>query len=160
MTTSRLTIAALIAIGAQAATPPLQAQADNKRLNDSVAINVFTLQHQAGCVSDIKVNPPLRLAAQRHALDLLGNRTLDADIGSDGSTPHDRAEAAGFHGKVAETVAINHSLAINALDVMNQWFYDPSDKAIMVDCANTAIGVWSENSIDRSVVVAVYGAPG
>jgi hypothetical protein len=31
--------------------------------------------------------------------------------------------------------------------------------AIMSDCANTAIGVWSENSLDRSVVVAVYGQP-
>ncbi|MDT5053386.1 MAG: hypothetical protein QOF66_1752, partial [Mycobacterium sp.] len=27
------------------------------------------------------------------------------------------------------------------------------------DCANTAIGVWSENSLDRSVVVAMYGQP-
>ena len=160
MKTSRLTISALIAIGAQTATPLLHAQADNTRLNDTVAVNVYTLQHQAGCPTNMKVNPPLRLAAQRHTLDLLGNRALDADIGSDGSTPHDRAEAAGFHGKVAETVAINQSLAINALDVMNQWFYDPTDKAIMVDCGNTAIGVWSENSIDRSVVVAVYGAPG
>ena len=160
MKSIRPATAALIVIGAQVGLQLPAAQADNKHLNDSVAVNVFTLQHQAGCRSDIKVNPPLRLAAQNHALDLLSNRALNADVGSDGSTPHDRAEAAGFHGKVAETVAINQSLAINALDVMNQWVYDPADKAIMVDCANTAIGVWSENSLDRSVVVAVYGAPG
>jgi hypothetical protein len=29
----------------------------------------------------------------------------------------------------------------------------------MSDCANTTIGVWSENSLDRTVVVAVYGKP-
>jgi hypothetical protein len=29
----------------------------------------------------------------------------------------------------------------------------------MQDCSHTAIGVWSENSLDRSVVVAVYGTP-
>jgi hypothetical protein len=29
----------------------------------------------------------------------------------------------------------------------------------MQDCANTAIGVWSANSLSRSVVVAVYGQP-
>jgi hypothetical protein len=29
----------------------------------------------------------------------------------------------------------------------------------MSDCANTAMGVWSVNSLDRSVVVAVYGKP-
>jgi hypothetical protein len=29
----------------------------------------------------------------------------------------------------------------------------------MSNCANTQIGVWSENSLDRTVVVAVYGQP-
>jgi hypothetical protein len=29
----------------------------------------------------------------------------------------------------------------------------------MANCANTEIGVWSENSLDRTVVVAVYGQP-
>jgi hypothetical protein len=31
--------------------------------------------------------------------------------------------------------------------------------AIIRDCANTAIGVWSDNSLDRTIVVAVYGQP-
>lgn len=30
---------------------------------------------------------------------------------------------------------------------------------IMSDCANTQIGVWSENSLDRTAVTAVYGQP-
>jgi hypothetical protein len=29
----------------------------------------------------------------------------------------------------------------------------------MRNCANTAIGVWSESVLDRTVVVAVYGQP-
>jgi hypothetical protein len=57
-------------------------------------------------------------------------------------------------------VAINPASAINNLDVLNQWYYNPAYFAIMSDCTNTAIGVWSENSLDRSVVVAVYGRPG
>ncbi len=81
------------------------------------------------------------------------------DLGSDGSTPQSRAATAGFKGKVAQTVAINPALAINNLDVINQWYHDPADFAIMSDCANTAIGVWSVNSLDRSVLVAVYGQP-
>lgn len=99
------------------------------------------------------------LAAQWHTNDVLNNRGLDGEVGSDGSTPQDRAQAAGFHGKVAETVAINPAPAINNLDILNQWYYNPAYFAIMSDCANTAIGVWSENSLDRSVVVAVYGQP-
>jgi hypothetical protein len=61
---------------------------------------------------------------------------------------------------VAETVAINPALAISGIEILNQWYYAPAYRAIMQDCANTAIGVWSENSLDRTVVVAVYGQPG
>ena len=57
-------------------------------------------------------------------------------------------------------MAINPALAISGIEILNQWYYDPVDFAIMSDCANTAIGVWSENSLDRTVVVAVYGRPG
>jgi uncharacterized protein YkwD len=138
---------------------PAHARADNRRLNDGVVANVYTIQHQAGCTNDVKINPQLQLAAQWHAEDVLANPALDGDIGSDGSTVDDRAAAAGFRGRVAETVAINPALAISGIEILNQWYYDPADYAIMSDCTNTAIGVWSVNSLDRTVVVAVYGHP-
>jgi hypothetical protein len=90
---------------------------------------------------------------------VLNNRTLDGDVGSDGSTPPDRANAAGFHGQVAETVAINPAVAISGIELINQWYYNPAYFAIMANCANSQVGVWSENSPDRTVVVAVYGQP-
>ena len=71
----------------------------------------------------------------------------------------DRANAAGFRGRAAETVAINPAIAISSLELVNQWYYNPDDMAIIRDCANTSIGVWSDNSMDRTVVVAVYGQP-
>lgn len=132
---------------------------NNTRLNNGVVSNVYTVQHQAGCTNDIHINPQLRLAAQWHTDDVLNNRDLDGDIGSDGTTPQDRATAAGFQGKVAETVAINPALAISGIELINQWYYNPAYYAIMADCANTQIGVWSENSFARTVVVAVYGRP-
>jgi uncharacterized protein YkwD len=135
------------------------AQADNNRLNNGVVSNVYTAQHRAGCANDVKINPQLQLAAQWHAHDVLVDRDLDGDIGSDGSTPQDRANAAGFRGIATETVAINSALAINNIEIINQWYYNPGYKAIMTNCANTQIGVWSENSLNRSIVVAVYGAP-
>jgi uncharacterized protein YkwD len=152
-----MSVGAAVTAGAVVAIPT--AHADNKRLNNGVVANVYTIQLQAGCTNDIRVDPALQLAAQWHTNDVLNNRTLDADIGSDGSTPQDRANAAGFHGKVAETVAINPALAISGIEILNQWYYDPAKLAIMRDCANTRIGVWSENSLDRTVVVAVYGQP-
>jgi uncharacterized protein YkwD len=163
-----LTVPALmfVAAGTLLGTPAAHADGDNntlipnnKRLNDGVVANVYTMQHQAGCTNDVKINPQLQLAAEWHTRDVLNNRNLDGDIGSDGSTPQARANAAGYRGHVAETVAINPALAISGIELINQWYYNPANKAIMSNCANTQIGVWSENSPDRTVVVAVYGQP-
>jgi hypothetical protein len=163
----RLTLPALsIAAGLALGVPAAHADNDgntlvpnNKRLNDGVVSNIYTVQHHAGCTNDVKINPQLQLAAQWQARDVLNNRDLDGDIGSDGSTTDSRAGAAGYHGKVAETVAINPALAISGVELINQWYYNPAYFAIMSNCANTQIGVWSENSLDRTVVVAVYGQP-
>jgi uncharacterized protein YkwD len=132
---------------------------NNSRLNKSVVSNVYTMQRRAGCTNSLNVSPQLQLAAQWHTDDVLNNRDLDGDTGSDGSTPQDRARNAGFTGTVAETVAINPALAISGIELINMWYYDPHAFAIMSDCANTLIGVWSANSLDRTVVVAVYGRP-
>ena len=145
-----------VTVGLIVAAP---AGADNKRLNDGVVANVYTIQHQAGCTNELHINPQLQLAAQWHANDVLHNRELDADTGSDGSTSQDRARAAGYQGTVAETVAINPALAISGIEIMNDWYHRPDYMAVMSNCANTQIGVWSENSLDRTVVVAVYGQP-
>lgn len=135
------------------------AHADNKRLNDGVVANVYTIQRQAGCTDDLTINPRLRLAAEWHTNDVLNNRALDGNVGSDGSKPQDRAAAAGYRGTVAETVAINPALAISGIELIRMWYFNPSYLAIMRDCAYTQIGVWSANSFDRTVVVAIYGAP-
>ncbi|MGV0834369.1 CAP domain-containing protein [Mycolicibacterium thermoresistibile] len=135
------------------------AHADNKRLNRGVVINVGTMQKQAGCDTDIKVNPQLQLAAEWHTRDVLHNRNLNGDLGSDGSTPQDRANAAGYKGRAVQTVAINPALAINNMEVLRQWYHNPAIRGLIEDCSLSEIGVWSENSLDRSVVVAVYGEP-
>src|ERR1700761_1359525 len=161
-----LVLPALVATGALLGIPAAYADNDNntlipnnKRLNDRVLANVFTVQHQAGCTNDVRPNPQLQIAAQRHTQDVLNNRALDGDIGSDGSTPQDRANAAGYHGQVAETVAINQSIAISGNDLINRWYYNPDYFKIMSSCANSQMGGWSLNSPDRTVVVAVYGQP-
>jgi uncharacterized protein YkwD len=136
------------------------AHADNNRLNVSVVKMVYILQHQAGCTNNVQINPQLQLAAQWHSVDVRNNRALDGHIGSDGSSPQNRAIAAGYRGQVQETVAINPALSITSLEVINQWYYSPEQRAVMENCANTEVGVWSENSLDRTVLVAVYGRPG
>ena len=135
------------------------ALADNHRLNGSVFVNIYTAQRQNGCTATTKLDGRLEDAARRHTLDALNNPNINGDIGTDGSDPQVRANEAGFTGKVAETVATNPAVAISGLEILNQWWNDPASRATMQDCANIAIGVWSENSLARSVVVAVYGQP-
>jgi len=159
MISRKAATAALLALATGSALTMPAARADNSRLNNSVVANVYTIQHQAGCTNDVKINPQLRLAAQWHTDDVLTNRNLDGDIGSDGSTSQDRANAAGYRGKASETVGINPAVAISGMEILNQWYYNPAYMAIMQNCANTQMGVWSDNSLDRTVVVAVYGQP-
>jgi uncharacterized protein YkwD len=132
---------------------------NNHRFNNAVVSNVYTIEHEAGCTNDVAITPALQAAAQAHTDDLMNNRSLDADIGSDGSSAQDRANAAGFQGNVQETVAINPALAMSGIELMHQWYYNPDDLKIMQDCNHTLMGVWSENSLDRTVVVAMYGQP-
>lgn len=132
---------------------------NNSRLNDSLVQNVYTIQHHAGCTNDVNLNPQLQLAAEWHTRDVLHNRALDGDIGSDGSTPQDRANAAGFPGAVAETVVIHPALAISGMELINRLYHNPDHLAIMRDCSHTVMGVWSEHSLDRTVVVALFGKP-
>ena len=134
-----------------------EGHADNSRFNNGVVANVYAVQKQAGCPQGVKNNPKLRVAAQWHAQDVLKNRTLDADMGWDGSTVAQRAQNAGYRGSVAETVAINPALAMSGIELINSWYYRPESYGVMSDCTNVDIGVWSENSLDRTVVVAVYG---
>ena len=49
-------IPAVAVLGAAIAGTPTAA-ADNKRLNDGVVANVYTVQHQAGCENDVTISP-------------------------------------------------------------------------------------------------------
>jgi uncharacterized protein YkwD len=166
MLRTALTLTATTILAATLTAPDAQADHDNNtlipnnsRLNDSLVQNVYTIQHQAGCTNDVNLNPQLNQAAQWHTDDLMNNRGLDGDIGTDGSTAQDRANAAGFPGTVAETVTINPAISISSMELINRLYANPDHLAIMKDCSHTVMGVWSENSLDRTVVVALYGAP-
>jgi len=148
----------VIAAGALSVSPV--AHADNKRLNSSVFGNIYTAQQLNGCTTEPRLDGRLVDAARRHTLDVLDHDDVNGDIGSDGSTAQDRARDAGFPGRAVETIAVNPALAISGIEILNQWWPDPVSRATMQDCSNTSIGVWSENSINRTVVVAVYGQPG
>ena len=98
------------AIAVAAIVPVAPARADNLRLNQGVITNVDTIKKQAGCKTDLKLNLQLQYAAQLQADDMLSNRNLDGDTGTDGSTVQDRARTAGYHGNVADRSVRNEVL--------------------------------------------------
>lgn len=59
-----ITLSAVVGLGLLAGAPA--ARGDNKRLNDGVVANVYTMQQQAGCTNDVRINPQLQLAAEWH----------------------------------------------------------------------------------------------
>ena len=63
--------------------------------------------------------------------DVVHNRNLNGDIGSDGSTPQDRAAAAGFRGTVSQTVVIDPALAISGNEILNKSYYHLAYLAMM-----------------------------
>lgn len=154
--------AALAMTVAAAAAFPLTvpcAHADNGRLNKSVFNDITIAQANSGCPVAARLDRRLIEAARRHTVDVRDN-LIDGDLGSDGSTPHDRARDAGFVGRISQTVATAPTMAISGIAVVDQWWADPVSRAIMQDCSNTAVGVWSENSPLRTALVAVYGQAG
>ncbi|KDE97282.1 hypothetical protein Y900_028915 [Mycolicibacterium aromaticivorans JS19b1 = JCM 16368] len=151
----------IVTVGSLIATLGPDAYTDNKRLADGVITHAAMLHQRFGCTGGPpSLDPLLQRAARWHAVDVANNRSLDGDVGTDGSTPRQRAQSAGFRGSVAETVWIDSTLAFSGLELLKQWYFDSADLTAAADCSFTAIGVWSTNhDADRTVVVAVYGRP-
>src|ERR1700734_22705 len=56
---------------------------NNDRLNNGIVVNVDTIKRQAGCKTNLKINPQLQAAGAVSTVDGSNNRGLQAPIGSD-----------------------------------------------------------------------------
>jgi uncharacterized protein YkwD len=107
------------------------------------AANVIALVNQeraaAGC-PELTPNDTLTAAAEAHSQDMAENHFLD-HTGSEGSTPAERAEAAGYQWqRVAENVAAGPPSADIAVD---GWMDSPGHRENILDCElrETGVGV-------------------
>ncbi len=147
--------ALVVAAGSVIGTPT--AGADNKRLNDGVVANVYTMQHQAGCTTDIKINPKLRLgravAHRRRAQQPRSQRRYRFRRFDGGrSRAQRRLRRAGRRDDGHQSGAGHQRHRVD------QPVVSPARlQRDHVGLRNVDIGVWSANLIDRTVVVAVYG---
>ncbi|WP_405056773.1 CAP domain-containing protein [Kribbella sp. NBC_01505] len=96
-----------------------------------------TERANAGC-RPLQLNSALTQAAQNHATDMVAHHYF-AHNSQDGRTPADRMRAAGFGGtSTAENLATGSR---DPAAVVNAWMNNETDRANLLNCAFTMLGV-------------------
>ena len=127
-------------------------------LGTAIYNGVNQLRPTCGVIRD---DPRLAVAAQRHANDLMTNGVDGGHIGSDGSSPHVRIADAGYTRAVYTSEIIHwgtgsHATPSAALDV---WMASPVHRAIILDCAFTAVGFATTWRGNMMIAVGDFAAP-
>ncbi|OBB65250.1 secretion protein [Mycobacterium sp. 852014-50255_SCH5639931] len=115
------------------------------------------LRQACGPLTD---DPLLRLAAQRHADDLL-HTGLSGHIGSDGSSPQTRIAEAGYVKTHAtgEIVYWGTGSAANPAQALDSWMQSPPHRGLIGNCAFTASGFATASDGYKMTAVGDFAAP-
>jgi uncharacterized protein YkwD len=127
-------------------------------LDTALYNGVNGLRQTCGAIRD---DPRLAAAAQRHAGDIVRNGVGGGHIGSDGSSPYSRIADAGstrarYTGEIIYWGTGSRATPSAALD---GWMASPVHRAIILDCAFTAVGfaiAWDGN---KMIAVGDFAAP-
>ncbi|MFI5907193.1 CAP domain-containing protein [Dactylosporangium sp. NPDC051541] len=117
------------------ATTTLVAANFNTGYEDRVVQLINNERRKEKC-DPMRVDAKLRAAARGHAADMAAGDFTGAK-GSDGSSPRDRAQAAGFGGFEDELTAKGGDPG----DVVKHWMRDDDAQDLLLDCDITSIGV-------------------
>ncbi|WP_173055971.1 CAP domain-containing protein [Phytohabitans houttuyneae] len=99
----------------------------------------------AGC-GPVKVNTKLASAAGLHSEDQAEHNNM-SHTGSDGSSPWQRSERAGYTNAIGENVAMGYR---TPAAVMDGWMNSPGHRANILNCSAKAIGVGLAYASDGS----------
>jgi uncharacterized protein YkwD len=100
-------------------------------------IDIVNRERAAGGCGPVTANPRLTSAAQLHSADQAAHNRMSHD-GSDGSSPWQRAERAGYDNAIGENVAAGYG---SAAAVMDGWMNSPGHRNNIMNCDAEAIGV-------------------
>jgi uncharacterized protein YkwD len=132
------------------------ARADDFRA--AIYDGVSELRQSCGVIGD---DPRLTTAAQRHADDLVINGVEGGHIGSDRSSPLARILDAGYirPGNTSEIIYWGSGSRANPSAAFDFWMQSPPHRAVILDCAFTAVGfaiAWAGNMM---VAVGDFAGP-
>ena len=113
----------------------------------------------AGCTNDVIRATRSTPAAQWHADDMINNRNINDDTGSDGSTPQDRANAAAVRAKRPRPWRSTRPWPSAAWNWSTSGTTTPMTWRSSGTAPTPPWGCASDNTLDRTVVVAMYGQP-
>jgi uncharacterized protein YkwD len=131
------------------------AHADNS--GNAVYTGVSRLRQTCGVITD---DPRLTAAAQRHADDMLANG-VNGHTGSDGSSPQTRIRDAGYvpASYTGEVVYWGTGSAASPNVALAQWMGSPPHRAIILNCAFTAVGFATASDGNKMTAVGDFAAP-
>jgi uncharacterized protein YkwD len=117
--------------------PPAQERTDEiTALEDRVTALTNAERAAVGC-GELRTDERLRTAARGHSRDMADNDYF-SHTGLDGSSPTDRARAAGYEGGVAENIAMGYR---TPEDVMRGWMNSDGHRHNLLNCNHRVIGV-------------------
>jgi uncharacterized protein YkwD len=117
--------------------PPAQEHTDEiTALENQVTALTNAERAAVGC-GQLRTDERLRTAARGHSQDMADNDYF-SHTGLDGSSPTDRARAAGYSGGVAENIAMGYR---TPEDVMRGWMNSDGHRNNLLNCNHRVIGV-------------------
>jgi uncharacterized protein YkwD len=100
---------------------------------------------EAGC-PPVAGNDKLRVAAERHVLDMLNNKAhlqtgTDGHTGTDGSRPQNRIADAGYAASATGEIIYWSDVPSDEVKNVDWWMNSPDHKKIMLNCSYKNAGV-------------------
>ncbi|OBG88349.1 secretion protein [Mycobacterium sp. NS-7484] len=142
--------ATLIVLGAAAVVGP-PARADD--FGTALQSRVGQLRQTCPGLSG---EPSLRLAAQRHADDMLMTG-VGGHTGSDGSSPQARIADAGYNaGYTGEIVYWGTGSAASVAAALDAWMNSPPHRDVILNCSYTAVGFATAMDSNKMTVVGDF----
>jgi len=128
------------ATGGGGATSTAQSADENK------VVEITNQERAAAGCGTVKVNTKLANAARLHSRDQAGHNEM-SHTGSDGSSPWQRSERAGYTNAIGENVAMGYR---TPAAVMDGWMNSDGHRANILNCDAKAIGVGVAYASDGS----------
>lgn len=115
-------------------------------LLEAEVIDLVNAERRRARCPEVHLDKRLRTAARGHSVDMAKHETMSHE-GSDGSSPWDRAEEAGYDAALSENVAMGYA---TAEAVMEAWMKSQGHRDNILNCEAKAVGVGLVRAVDTT----------